>query len=57
MSALLTVIVSLTVPTDSVALTTAVCPTDSATSICSNFLNPCSSATTRYLPSGSSGAR
>src|SRR3954462_4326188 len=57
MSELLTVIVSLTVPTDSVALTVAVCPTDNWMSVPSNFLNPCSSATTRYLPSGSSGAR
>ena len=46
MSALLTVIVSLTVPTDSVALTTAVWPTESLMSVCSNFLKPCSSATT-----------
>ena len=56
-SALLTVIVSLTVPTESVAFTTAVWPTDSWMSVPWNFLNPCSSATTRYLPSGSSGAR
>jgi len=57
MSLLLTVIVSLTVPTDRVAFTVAVCPTESEMSVCSNFLKPCSSATTRYLPSGRSGAR
>src|SRR5262245_41667622 len=53
----LTLIVSLTAPIDSVAFTTDVCPTESLTPVCSNFLNPCSSATTRYVPSGSSGAR
>ena len=38
MSVPLTVIVSLTVPTDSVALTTAVWPTDSWMSVCFEFL-------------------
>ena len=40
MSLPLTVIVSLTVPTESVALTTAVWPTESWTPVCSNFLKP-----------------
>ena len=53
----LTVIVSLTVPTPIVTFTTAVWPTDSLMPVCSNFLKPCSSATTLYVPSGSSGAR
>ena len=42
----LTVIVSLTAPTASVTLTTAVWPTDSGMPVCSNFLKPWSSATT-----------
>src|SRR5919204_668636 len=54
LSALLTVIVSLTAPIDSVALTTAVCPTESRTSVYSNFLKPGSSTSTRYVPSGKS---
>ena len=57
MSVPLTVIVSLTVPTAIVTLTVAVCPTESEMLVCSYFLNPCSSATTWYFPSGSSGAR
>ena len=57
LSALLTVIVSLTAPIDSVAFTTAVWPTERWISVCSNFLKPGSSASTRYVPSGSSGAR
>ncbi len=53
----LTVIVSLTVPTDICALIVTVAPTDTWTPVCSNFLKPWSSASTRYCPSGSSGAR
>ena len=38
---------SVTCPTPSVMLTTAVWPAESVTPDCSNFLNPCSSAITR----------
>ena len=57
MSALLTVIVSLTVPTASVALTTAVWPTDSCDAGLLEFLEALQLRDDAYVPSGSSGAR
>ena len=54
---LVTVTVSVMLPTLSVTFTTADWPADSVSPCCSNFLKPWSSAETRYGPRGSSGAR
>jgi hypothetical protein len=52
-----TEITSVSSPTPSFTFTTATSPAVSTMPVCSYFLKPDSSALTRYLPSGSSGAR